>query len=177
MAAGLIGSYHPNQELHNTIYVWYYFYMWLGLNPHPETYHPMKGTPTMLLFGIIYLCLVAAIYIAAVIELICNMQDSKSFKFSHVTPIHTGSVASIGGLLSICYYLAAWRAPEQGFTLTGASIFSIATLIITLFTAFGFPPVFSALWKVLSIPVMKMQGRKRRFEQWVDTYNTPSEKR
>lgn len=158
-------------------YVWYYFYMWLGLNPHPETYHPAKGTLIMLLFGIIYLCLVAAIYIAAVIELISNMQDTKSFKFSHVTPIHAGSVASIGGLLSICYYLAAWRAPEQGFTFTGASIFSIATLAITLFTAFGFPPVFSALWKVLSIPVMKMQGRKRRFEQWVDTYNTPSEKR
>lgn len=149
----------------------------VGIEPHPETYHPMKGTPIMLLFGIIYLCLVAAMYIAAVIELICNMQDTKSFKFSHVTPIHVGGVAFIGGLLSICYYLAAWRAPEQGFTLTGASIFSIATLAITLFTAFGFPPVFSALWKVLSIPVLKMQGRKRRFEQWVDTYNTPGEKR
>lgn len=131
----------------------------------------------MLLFGIIYLCLVAAMYIAAVIELICNMQDTKSFKFSHVTPIHAGGVAFIGGLLSICYYLAAWRAPEQGFTLTGASIFSIATLIIALFTAFGFPPVFSALWKGVSIPVLKMQGRKRRFEQWVDSYNTPGEKR
>lgn len=129
----------------------------------------------MLLFGIIYLCLVAAMYIAAVIELICNMEGFGSFKFSLVTPIHVGGVAFIGGLLSICYYLAAWRAPEQGFTLTGASIFSIATLAISLFTAFGFPPVFSALWKVLSIPVLKMQDRKRRFEQWVDTYNTPNE--
>lgn len=130
----------------------------------------------MLLFGIIYLCLVSAIYIAAVIELICNMQDTKSFKFSHVTPIHAGGVAFIGGLLSICYYLAAWRAPEQGFTLTGASIFSIATLAIALFTAFGFPPVFSTLWKVLSIPVLKMQSRKRRFEQWVDKYSEPNTK-
>lgn len=131
----------------------------------------------MLLFGIIYLCLVSAIYIAAVIDLISNMQGYGSFKFSEVTPFHVCGVALPGALLSICYYLAAWRAPEQGFTLTGASIFSIATLAITLFTAFGFPPVFSALWKVLSIPVMKMQGRKRRFEQWVDTYNTPGEKR
>ena len=131
----------------------------------------------MLLFGIIYLCLVAALYVAAVIELISNMQGFGSFKFSHVTPIHVGGVAFIGGLLSACYYLAAWRAPEQGFTFTGASIFSIAALAITLFTAFGFPPVFSALWKVLSIPVMKMRGRKRWFEQWVDSYNTPDEKR
>lgn len=130
----------------------------------------------MLLFGIIYLCLVSAIYIAAVIELICNMQDTKSFKFSHVTPIHVGGVAFIGGLLSICYYLAAWRAPEQGFTLTGASIFSIATLAITLFTAFGFPPLFSFLWKILSPSVAKVQSRKRRFEKWVDKYSEPNTK-
>lgn len=129
----------------------------------------------MLLFGIIYLCFVSAIYIAAVIELICNMQDTKSFKFSHVTPIHAGGVAFIGGLLSICYYLAAWRAPEQGFTLTGASVFSIATLAIALFTAFGFPPVFSTLWKVLSIPVSKMQDRKRRYKQWLDALDTLNE--
>ena len=130
----------------------------------------------MLLFGIIYLCLVSAIYIAAVIELICNMQDTKSFKFSHVTPIHVGGVAFIGGLLSICYYLAAWRAPEQGFTFTGASIFLVAALAVTLFTAFGFPPVFSFLWKVLSPSVAKVQSRKRRFWQWVDKYSEPNTK-
>lgn len=148
----------------------------VGVEPHPETYHPVKGTPIMLLFGIIYLCLVSAIYIAAVIELICNMQDTKSFKFSHVTPIHVGGVAFIGGLLSICYYLAAWRAPEQGFTFTGASIFLVAALAVTLFTAFGFPPVFSFLWKVLSPSVAKVQSRKRRFEQWVDKYSEPNTK-
>lgn len=130
----------------------------------------------MLLFGIIYTCFVAATYITSIVELICNIMDTGSFKFSEVTPIHAGGVAFIGGLLSICYYLAAWRAPEQGFTLTGASIFSIATLIIALFTAFGFPPVFSTLWKVLSIPVLKMQSRKRRFEQWVDKYSEPNTK-
>lgn len=131
----------------------------------------------MLLFGIIYTCFVAATYITSIVELICNIMDTGSFKFSEVTPFHVCGVALPGALLSICYYIAAWQAPEQGFTFTGASIFLVAALAVTLFTAFGFPPLFSFLWKVLSIPVMKMQGRKRRFEQWVDTYNTPGEKR
>lgn len=130
----------------------------------------------MLLFGIIYTCFVAATYITSIVELICNIMDTGSFKFSEVTPFHVCGVALPGALLSICYYIAAWRAPEQGFTFTGASIFLVAALAVTLFTAFGFPPLFSFLWKVLSPSVVKVQSKKRRFEQWVDKYSEPNTK-